>query len=247
MRHASLLLAATLAACAGPAPRYSDQVIDRVLATAPYEAQPSKVVAAEIAFARMAREEGQWTAFHEFAADQAIIHGRSGPIEAKPWLAEQEDPPAAVQWGPRAVWMSCDGTLAVSRGRFIDPDGTVGTFVTVWQRQTDESYRWIYDGGVPDDPQPAPADKPSADEIVVTGMDLIRGHVAECPERGASPPPPPAFTVPGDYRSGGGFSRDRTLYWHWQHSPEGKRDIAAYYVVDGDWTKAFEQSLDPAG
>ena len=109
----------------------SRERIERVLAGAPGQAQPSEIVAAEIAFARAARENGQWTAFREFLAPGALLHVRSGPIEADPWLAVQTDPPEAVQWGARSVWMSCDGALAVSQGRFREPDGTVGTFVTV--------------------------------------------------------------------------------------------------------------------
>ena len=57
-----------------------------------------------------------------------------------------------MQWGPRNVWMSCDGKLAVSTGRFRDPEDQVGTFVTVWQQQQRGEYRWLYDTGVVDDP-----------------------------------------------------------------------------------------------
>ena len=76
--------ACALAACAsGPGPRYNSSQIDRALSNATYAAQPSLVVAREIAFARAAREDGQWTAFAKFAADDAVLHGRNGPVPAK--------------------------------------------------------------------------------------------------------------------------------------------------------------------
>ena len=87
----AILACAALAACAsnpGPTRSQRDR-IERVLATSPGQAQPSKIVATEIAFSRAAREKGQWSAFAEYAASGAVIHGRNGPIGAAPWLASQ--------------------------------------------------------------------------------------------------------------------------------------------------------------
>ena len=59
---AALALTAALAACAsGP---------ERPLRLS---ADPSAVVSAELAFARLAQEKGQWTAFRETASDAAIM------------------------------------------------------------------------------------------------------------------------------------------------------------------------------
>src|SRR5690606_29429218 len=96
-------------------------------------ADPGKVVAAEIAFARTAQEKGQWTAFAEFAADDAVMFVPA-PVKAKDWLKGQRDPAEAVRWQPHQVWSSCDGTLAVTRGAWQRADGSTGYFTTVWQR-----------------------------------------------------------------------------------------------------------------
>ncbi|HSJ77306.1 MAG TPA: hypothetical protein VK913_01105, partial [Erythrobacter sp.] len=113
------VLAITLTACASgqrtPGPPRA--VINRALANAPGAAQPSTIVAAEIAFSRAARERGQWTAFRQFAAPGALLHGKDGPFPIEPWLATQTDPPVAVQWQTRAVAMSCDGAMAMTQGR----------------------------------------------------------------------------------------------------------------------------------
>jgi len=243
-----LIAAATslaLAGCAshGP-PRTPREYIDRVLEHAMGEAQPSKVVAAEVAFARAAREDGQWTAFSDFAADGAVMHGSSGPFEAKPWLAGRENPSAAVQWAPKAIWMSCDGALAVSTGRFRDPEGIVGTFVTVWERQADDSYRWVYDGGAPDSPQPppkAPGEPANDDDIVVTAYDTIKGLVADCVTRGESVPAPPAVELAEGIRSSSNLSRDGTLRWRWEHDPHNNRRVVVDFYSGGTWQVGLDQ------
>ena len=72
----SIAAAGALAACAGQGerPRY------RGLRPT---ANPSAVVAAELAFARAAQEKGQWTAFREYAADEMGARICGQPM----WLA----------------------------------------------------------------------------------------------------------------------------------------------------------------
>ena len=238
-----------LTACASPRPKGPPvAVINRVLAGAPGAAQPSTIVAAEIAFARAAREQGQWTAFRQFAAPGALLHGANGPFPIEPWLATQTDPPQAVQWEPRAVVISCDGALAVSQGCYRDPEGKVGNFVTVWERQGNGEYRYVFDAGGDDVPQPPPR-KPVEGEggIVVTAMDAVLGLVASCPRGGDAIPPPPAIPVGEDGKTDARLSRDGTLRWRWEHRADGTRFAKAEYFYEGRWLTAFEQSLVPTG
>ncbi|MCX9145877.1 hypothetical protein [Erythrobacter sp. WG] len=248
----ALILASTLAlaACTGsggqPKPtKRQVAMIDRALARAPGAAQPSTIVAAELAFSRAARERGQWTAFREFAAPGAMLHGGSGPFAILPWLATQTDPPQAVQWSPRVVVMSCDGSLAVSKGRFRNPDGTVGNFATVWERQANGDYRYIFDAGGDDNPQPPPRERIEEGDIIVTAIDAVQGLIASCPRAGVPVAPPPALPIGADGTEGGGLSRDGTLRWRWQHKADGTRFIAADYFYEGRWTTPLEQSLAP--
>ncbi len=238
-----------LTACASQRPKGPPAaVINRVLAGAPGAAQPSTIVAVEIAFARAAREQGQWTAFKQFAAPGALLHGANGPFPIEPWLATQTDPPQAVQWEPRAVVISCDGALAVSQGRYRDPEGKVGNFVTVWERQSSGEYRYVFDAGGDDVPQPPPR-KPVEGEggIVVTAMDSVLGMVASCPRGGSEIPPPPAIPVGEDGKTDARLSRDGTLRWRWEHRADGTRYAKAEYFYEGRWLTAFEQSLVPTG
>lgn len=248
MRAVVAILILALSACAGqrqngPPPA----VINRALATAPGAAQPSTIVAAEQAFSRAARERGQWTAFRMFAAPGALLHGRNGPFAIEPWLATQTDPPKAVQWEARAVAMSCDGALAVSQGRLVTADGMVGNFVTVWERQAGGEYRYTFDAGGLDVPQPPPKKPVDDGEIVVTAINAVQGLVASCPRGGAAIPPHPAITVGQDGKADARLSRDGTLRWRWEHRAYGTRYAAADYYTEGRWLTAFEQSLAPTG
>jgi hypothetical protein len=252
MKRALLVAAAVLAlsACVGGggAPKPSQRMvrlIDRSLAGAPGAAQPSTIVAVEIAFARAAREQGQWTAFRQFAAPGALIHGPDGPFAAEPWLATQTDPPEAVQWEPRAVVISCDGALAVSQGRYRDPDGTVGNFVTVWERQPDGEYRYVYDVGGDDVPQPPPRKPVEDGDIVVTSLDAVNGMIASCPRGQDEIPPPPAIPIGEDGKADARLSRDGTLRWRWEQRDDGTRYFAVEYFFEGRWLTALEQTIQP--
>lgn len=239
---ASILVVASLAACAAPqrGPRFSQGQVERALSTAAGAAQPSKIVAAEIAFARAAREDGQWTAFREFSAPGAVIHGRSGAIEARPWLDTQQNPPEAVSWAPRAIWMSCDGVLALSQGRYRDADGMIGTFVTLWEQQTNGEYLWLYDTGTPDDPQPPPPPPEEAlaeDAITVTALDAVEGLVADCPERSSAARLEAVRTADG----AGWTSPDGSLSFRWEQR-NGQRHLIAEWLHEGRRQIALEHS-----
>ena len=248
---AILVIPLILTACAGGGPPKPNKrqmaQINRALTSAPGAAQPSTIVAAEIAFARDARELGQWTAFAKYAAPGALLHGVDGPFAITPWLATQSDPAEAVQWQPRVVAMSCDGALAVSKGRYRDAEGKVGGFVTVWERQSNGDYRYVFDVGGDDMPQPPPRPPVEEGDIVVTEIDAVTGLVASCPRAGAAIPPPPALPIGEDGRMDAKLSRDGTLRWRWEHRADGTRFVAADYFYQGRWLTAIEQSLVPTG
>lgn len=252
MTRALLLAGVILAltACAGGPPKPTQRAvaqINRALSTAPGAAQPSTIVAAELAFSRAARERGQWTAYRMFAAPGALLHGKDGPFAIEPWLMTQTDPAAAVQWEPRAVAISCDGALAVSQGRYADPAGIVGNVLTVWERQDSGEYRYVFDASGPDVPQPPPRKPVEDGNIVVTAIDAVQGLVASCPRSGAIIPPPPAIPVGDAGKADARLSRDGTLRWRWEHRDDGTRYAAVDYYTDGRWRAAFEQSLAPSG
>lgn len=164
MKRAAVLLAAlstlALAACAGMGAR------DRYARLLPAKANPTEVIATELAFARAAQEDGQWTAFRDYSTGDAVMFVPQA-VNAHEWLSEQQDPAQTVTWQPHEVWSSCDGTVAVTRGAAQWPNGSAGEFLTVWERQSNDTYRWVADlGQLREAPLPQP--------------DFIRTRVAQC-------------------------------------------------------------------
>lgn len=169
-------------------------------------ANPSAVIATELAFARAAQEKGQWAAFREFADDDAVMFVPA-QTNAKAWLKGRAEPPVAVKWQPYDVWMSCDGSLAVTKGAWQRPNG-VGYFTTVWRRQKNGKFKWILDQG-DDLKQPLPE------------PEMIGGHVADC-----SRPSPPA--IPAAAGRTVGWSDDKTLQWIVEVGPDNSRSFKVH-------------------
>jgi hypothetical protein len=177
-------------------------------------ANPSAVIAAEVAFAQLAQAKGQWTAFRATATKDAVMFVPQMAY-AQAFLKGKADPAAAVKWQPHQVWSSCDGSLAVTRGAWQRADGSTGYFTTVWQRQKDLGYKWVADQG---EPLPMPLDEP----------EMIAAKVADCPagyrpERAAKPRDFKGSLPALDPAHRSGRSLDGTLGWEVTVAPDGAR------------------------
>ena len=178
-------LALTLAGCAGS----SDDFRNRPLA-----ANPSAFIAAEIGFARLAQEEGQWTAFRETSHPDAVMFVPER-VKAQDWLKSQKDPAEAVKWQPHAVYVSCDGNSGVTTGAWQKGPAN-GFFTTVWMRDKKGRLNWILDHG---DALAAPREAP----------EFIASKRAVC---GSRPAVPIEAGGEGEDRVVG-LSGDQTLSW----------------------------------
>jgi hypothetical protein len=168
--------------------------------------EPETAVDAERAFNRAAQTQGQWAAFRQFMTDDAVIFTPQ-PVKAKDALPTQE-PKIAVQWWPAESYVSCDGTMAVNTGPWVRPKG-VGYFTTVWVRQADGHFKWVYDGGDALTTARALPEKP-------------RIHRASC--RGKARGMSYFVTLPFD-KNGYGKSDDQTLRWSWSVDSAGARSF----------------------
>ena len=235
------LLAGCLAltACAaGPrVPRYTERFEREVRNTA----NPGSVAARDIAFARAARDDGESAAFRAYAADDAVIHEAAGLVAA---AARSADRAAPRQWTPQSIWSSCDGRTAISQGKYADPNGQWGYYLTVWERQRDYDYAYVYQIAAPDSVLTAPENAereapPEGDDvIVVRAIPMISGEVADCPSDGVPPAPLPAPALEQGARIGGETSQDGTLAWRWSQAADGRRSIVASHWRDGAWEEA---------
>jgi hypothetical protein len=202
-------------------------------------ANPSQVAATELAFARAARTDGQWTAFRRYADKEAMIFGRNGAFPAAAWLRAQDDPPEAVRWSPQQVWSSCDGTLAVTRGAFTDPSGATGVFNTVWKRQRGGEYKWVFDFGF-------------ETSDTAQGQEAISARVAECGKRSAraygrtGTEAPPVIEPPADPAMSVEKSDDATLAWGFHMSGAGERRYAVWMREEGEMKTVVSDTVQPS-
>lgn len=179
-------------------------MIPLLLMLAATDAPAMTPIDAERAFAADAKTIGQWTAFRKWSTDDAVMFVPQ-PTNAHEFLKDRKDPPKAIDWWPTASWMSCDGSLAVNTGGWTRPDGTVGYFTTVWQRQANGGWKWIVDGG--------------------DGLTTARPRPAVVPvKRAACSKSRYSDSVnTGSYRSSA--ARDGTLTWSFDVKPDGARNF----------------------
>jgi hypothetical protein len=219
-RLAVVVVCLLLVACASPRD-YRERMVRDV-------ASPGKIVAVEIAFARMAREKGQWTAFREFATDDAVMFVPA-PVVARDWLRQQKNPPVAVQWQPHMVWMSCDGSFAATKGAWQRPDGSRGYFTTLWRRQRDGDYKWVLDQGDVLDHALAEPD------VIATEIADCSGELVEVANSISNPAT--------GLRTYAGKSSDSTLEWAMMVEPDLSRLLRVYLWQDGEKRLVLESMV----
>ncbi len=118
-----------------------------------------EILEAERSFAEMAEKEGISKAFLSYAAEDAVIMRNNTLLIGKNKLREHfENQPSIgkdekLSWEPDFVDVSAAGDLAYTYGQFIysytdSTGGNVelkGVFHTVWKRQADGSWRFVWD------------------------------------------------------------------------------------------------------
>lgn len=196
-----------------------------------FQPDPSSVIAAEIAFSRLAQEKGQWTAFRGTADDDAVMFVPQ-QVSAKAWLKGRADPPASVKWSPSVVYVSCNGNLAASTGNWTRPDGAVGYFTTIWRRDKKGAWKWIADHG---------DTLAKAREV----PEFLSGKVATCkrPARGEGPPQggPPAAGKDAPLPP-----PDESLLWSAQVAPDGGRRVTVRMWNGSDYDIVIDDRVGAA-
>lgn len=232
MRLIAFATFAILAACAPqrPIPR-----------TVPQSANPSAIIAAEIAFNRLAQEKGQWTAFRETAAKPAVMFVPE-LVNAQIWLGGKADPEKSVTWQPHKAFMSCDGKTGVTTGAWQRPDGSTGYFTTVWNwiekgrpdpklpqgTMGDGEWKWLLDhGDTLTKPLPVP--------------EIIQTKTASCKGSAFAPISAPDEGVQMRLS----FSRDQTLHWEWQLRPDKSRTIIVRLWNGTDFDEVLIDKVAP--
>lgn len=157
-----LLFAVVLAACASQPP-----------AQAPTAAP---VIAAERAFAADGATRGWGAAFRRAAAPEALTLS-PGPVNAQANLAEIDgDGDTSLAWAPAFAGISIGGDFGFTTGPFWvrGRDGILGHYFTVWRRQPDGGWKWIFDAGT----NVRDAGPPVADNADIPTLPVALEHAA---------------------------------------------------------------------
>lgn len=120
-------------------------------------ADPAPVVDAERAFAADSAKDGVKASFLKWSAPDAIVFAPE-PASAKAVYTAQKDEGRRrhLEWRPVWAGLAASGDLGFTTGPFSLNGEPAGSYFTVWKRQPDGAWRWIYDGGVIDDISRAP-------------------------------------------------------------------------------------------
>lgn len=122
------------------------------------EEMKKEILQTEKDFERMTSEKGIAAAFYFFADDHAVIKREndtiiSGKENIRAYYEKGTDKNAVVNWAPDFIDISEDGTMAYTYGKYLwqlkGENGSIteykGVFHTVWKRQSDRSWKYVWD------------------------------------------------------------------------------------------------------
>lgn len=117
----------------------------------------AEVFQTELNFAEMANSQGVQAAFLHFASETAVLSRNNKVIQGKSaikdYFESQTLKNVKLQWKPDFIEVAKSGDLAYTYGKYtmsaISPEGdsinAQGIFHTVWKRQKDKSWKFVWD------------------------------------------------------------------------------------------------------
>jgi ketosteroid isomerase-like protein len=122
------------------------------------EAWKKEIADTEHAFAAMAKKDGIPKAFITFAADDAVLLRNNELIKGKEAIKasyERRFPSGNVSltWAPDFVDVSSSGDLGYTYGKYVytsidslgNSTSNEGIFHTIWKRQSDGTWKFVWD------------------------------------------------------------------------------------------------------
>ena len=121
------------------------------------EKAKQEIIAAEKAFAELTQKEGVAAAFLAFADENAVLNRNEklvkGKSEMKMHFEKQTTKIISLVWAPDFVEVSASGDLGYTYGEYqityLNKEGKEvqdkGIFHTVWKRQKDGSWKFVWD------------------------------------------------------------------------------------------------------
>jgi ketosteroid isomerase-like protein len=117
---------------------------------------PAPVVAAERAFAADGRALGIKASFLRHSAGDALLLSPD-PVNAHAHLSQAPDAVPGQKrplliWWPLWAGIARSGDLGFTTGPFRLDDRPIGHYFTIWKKQADGGWKWVFDAGVDADP-----------------------------------------------------------------------------------------------
>ena len=119
------------------------------------ESWKNEIMETELAFSKMAQEEGMDKAFLEFVADDGVLLRDDLLIKGKDSIQNYMNKRISkgLSWKPDFIDVSASGDLGYTYGEYIyttkDSLGNIvkskGVFHTVWKRQPDKTWKFVWD------------------------------------------------------------------------------------------------------
>jgi ketosteroid isomerase-like protein len=145
--------------------RFCSFVVAAALAASSAHAavDPAPVVAAERAFAADGLALGVRDSFLKHSAPEGIVFAPEPMLAKAAFAAPQPAGGPPLVWWPLWAGISRSGDLGFTTGPYSVGGAPRAYYFTVWAKQPDGSWKWLYDGGPPSDPKAAaPKDSPVA-------------------------------------------------------------------------------------
>lgn len=140
-------------------------------------ADPAPVIAAERAFAADALTMGVDRSFLKWATPDAILIAGGAPQRVTDLFDAEavfDSATPSLVWWPNWAGIAASGDLGFTTGGVEVGGRRTGHYFTIWVRQSDGGWRWVYDGGV------------NATSVGVPGPDVEPDILATSPVRSSS-------------------------------------------------------------
>lgn len=107
-------------------------------------------------FAALSAKEGPGRAFHDFAAPEVTLLNAHDPHVTPEAFLKRFGPDTQIAWAPDEAQISAGGDLGYTMGEATitgkDKEGKPALkhmrYVTIWRKQKDGAWKFIFDGGV---------------------------------------------------------------------------------------------------
>lgn len=154
------------------------------------EPSAAPVVEAERAFARDGLALGITASFNKWAVPEAVMiaGGRAQTVRQvyPPDVPRSADEPR-LEWWPNFAGIARSGELGFTTGGVAVNGQRTGHYFTIWKKQPDGNWRWVYDGGAGASARDVPG--PDSEPVILPpGPELLQVRSADRP----APPAPPA-------------------------------------------------------